>query len=222
MKSFAGILALAVLLAAPRAAGASTINFDCGTCGSHNTSFDITYSLVNSLTNTYLLTITATYQPPGAGVPDFSFINDVSFKLNEVTYQNGTPTLQSGPAEDVWTLIEGGISSGGCNGEGNGFYCLKSTGSGAARGGAGSTDSWVVFLDLASALGPSQAMSFKVQFTDANGNKVGDLISEEAFATSSAALPLTETPEPATLILVGAGFLFAARRLRRRGGQTRV
>jgi len=216
------ILAAAVVLGllAPRAANASSINFNCGTCGNHNTSFDITYALVNAGTNTYDLTIVATYQPTGAGAPDFVYLNDVAFKLDNVSYDSN-PTYVSGPAEDTWTLILGGLGSSGCNGSGAGFFCFRSTGFGATHGAAGTTDTWVARLDLQAPLGNSVPLSLKAQFTNSDGAKVGSLISDdgtgylhfdECNGPCSTEVPV---PEPTTLALFGGGLVLAAAQLRR-------
>ena len=214
------ILAAAIVLGllAPRAASASSINFNCGTCGNHNTSFDITYALVNAGTNTYDLTITATYQPPGAGSPDFVYLNDVAFKLEGVSY-DATPTFVSGPAEDNWTLLLGGLASSGCNGSGAGYFCFRSTGFGATHGAAGTTDTWVARLDLTSALGASVPLALKAQFTNGVGEKVGSLISNDGtgyrFEQECEGACGQVVPEPATLLLFSGGLAIVAARLRR-------
>src|SRR5690349_6783038 len=94
-----GAGAVLVCLALPVRASASTIAANCGTCGSHNTSFNISYSLLNDAQNIYQFVVTATYGSP----VDFTYINAISFKLDAYNdssdYENGTPTVV-GPAED--------------------------------------------------------------------------------------------------------------------------
>jgi hypothetical protein len=215
------LLAAAVVLGllAPRAANASSINFNCGTCGNHNTSFDITYALVNAGTNTYDLTIVATYQPAGAGVPDFVYLNDVAFKLEGVA-SDSTPSFVSGPAEDTWSLIFGGIGASGCNGSGAGYFCFRSTGFGATHGAAGTTDTWVARLDLTAALGTTVPLALKAQFTNADGGKVGSLVSNDGtgylrFEQECEGLCAQAVPEPTTLVLFGGGLAIIAAGLRR-------
>ena len=215
------ILAAAVVLGllAPRAADASSIDFNCGTCGNHNTSFDVTYALVNAGTNTYDLTIVATYQPTGAGAPDFTYLNDVSFKLTDVSYDT-TPSFVSGPVEDAWTMMLGGIGAGGCNGTGAGFFCFRSTGFGASHGAAGTTDTWVARLDLTAALGSTVPLSLKAQFTNTDGEKVGSLVSDDGtgylrFEQECEGICGQAVPEPTTLVLFGGGLAIIAARLRR-------
>jgi hypothetical protein len=216
-------MGLATLLV-PATSQASTIPFDCDKCGNHNTAFDITYTVINPALNTYALTVTATYQPDGAGAMDYVYINAISMKFEGLTFQNGTPSLISGPDGGPWTVIAGGLDASGCTGTGGGFFCANSAGDGAAHSGAGDTDTWVFLLDLTAPLGATQTVHFKGHFVDANGNKVGDLISDNFTATppgevdpncTTACTP-TAVPEPASLLLMGAGLSLVAARLRRK------
>lgn len=223
IRRFLLATAFALPLLVPNAANASTIPYDCGTCGNHNTAFDITYSLVNAATNTWNLTITATYQPAGAGVPDYTYINAIAFKIGGVTYENFTPSVTSGPDGQAWMVTPGGInnSGGGCQDNDNsGFFCADSAGNGATHFAPGTPDTWVFLLDLAGTtpLGATTAISFKAFFTNACGCFVPPILSEEGVATRTGELPLLplETPEPATLLLMGAGFVAIATQLKKR------
>jgi hypothetical protein len=211
----------------PTGAAASTIAYNCGTCGAHNVSWDVTYAVVNGALHQYTLNLTATYDPTGAGAPngwDFTNINAVAFKISGAGY-DATPTVV-GPAEDTWTLLGGGLDAGGCNGSGAGFFCANSAGLGAthnATPGTTTTDTWIFQLDLTSALsGTSVPGTLKAQFTDAFGAKVGSLVSEDATFTAACTVNCTvnqqdvPVPEPSALVLVGGGFLVAATTARRR------
>jgi len=215
---------LGLALIVPATSHASTIPYDCTKCGSHNTAFDITYSVINAADNTYEMTITALYQPDGAGAVDYTYINALSLMLYDVTLQNSTPSFTSGPDGGPWSIMTGGLSASGCNGGGAGFFCLNSAGAGAGHSGPGDSDSWVIFLDLAAPLGDTQKVHFKGHFVNASGQKVGDLIADDFFANTTdqpncGAGPCTPTaavPEPASLLLMGSGLTLLAARLRKR------
>ena len=80
-----------------------------------------------------------------------------------------------------WTVVAGGLAANGCNGAGATFFCLNSAGAGAGHSGAGDTDTWVIRLDLAAPLDATQTVHFKGHFVDANGNKIGELISDDFY-----------------------------------------
>jgi hypothetical protein len=215
-------MGLAMLLV-PATSQASTITYDCVKCGNHNTAFNITYTVVDNVAHTYDLTVTALYQPAGAGAMDYVYINAISMWIYDVNYENGTPTAISGPDGGAWTVQPGGLNASGCNGAGATFFCVNSAGVGAGHSGPGDTDTWVIRLDLDAALGDTQLVHFKGHFVDANGNKVGDLISDNFTATPPGFTPLCDgnctpqaVPEPASLLLLGAGLSLVAVRLRKR------
>jgi hypothetical protein len=214
---------LGLALMVPATSHASTIPYDCTKCGSHNTAFDITYTVVDDVAHTYDLTVTALYQPAGAGAIDYTYINAISLWIYDVTYENGTPSVITGPDGGAWTVVDGGLAANGCNGGGVTFFCVNSAGVGAGHGGAGDSDTWVIRLDLSAALGDTQKIHFKGHFVNANGQKVGDLISDDFFANttdqpSCGGGPCTPTavPEPASLLLMGSGLTLLAARLRKR------
>jgi hypothetical protein len=129
------------------------------------------------------------------------------------------PTV-TGPAEDTWNVLSGGIAASGCSGSGNGFYCANSAGFGARHGAAGSTDSWVFLINVSNSL-PNLAGviagSFKAHFVDDGGDKAGSLLSEAVtFTFDSPPPPGASTPEPATLIMFGTGLAAIATAMRRR------
>jgi hypothetical protein len=217
-KRFAGVLLAVVLLAvSPTYARAATILPNCGTCGDHNTAWDLTLALIDDTNNIYQLTALATYGSP----VDFGFVNAVAFKVDAfVNNFEAGPTV-TGPPEDTWNLLENGISAAGCGGSGNGFWCANSAGSGAAPGGSGSTDTWVFLINVNNSL-PNVAGvvagSFKAQFVSNLASKVDSLLSEDVSFTLDSPLPLPEAhaPEPATLIMFGTGLAVIATAMRRR------
>lgn len=219
-------MGLATMLV-PAISQASTIPYDCVKCGNHNTAFDITYTVVDDAANTYDLTVTAWYQPEGAGAMDYMYINAISMWLDGVNYENGTPYVVSGPDGGPWTVLPGGLAANGCNLAGATFFCVNSAGDGAGNTGAGDSDEWVIRLDLDAALGNTQAVHFKGHFVDEDGKKVGDLISDDFTATPPGnpnlncvdGLCTTAVPEPASLLLLGAGLSLVAVRLRRKAAK---
>lgn len=210
----AGFLFAALLLVGATDARATTILPNCGTCGNHNTAWDLTLALIDDPNNIYQLTVRATYGAP----VDFAFVNAVAFKVDSFTNQYDTNPTVTGPAEDTWNVMSGGISSGGCSGSGNGYFCANSAGLGASHGSAGTTDTWVFLINISNSLpnlAGAVAGSFKAQFVNFDGNKVGSLISEDV-SFSTPPPPSTSTPEPATLLMFGTGLAAIATAMRRR------
>jgi hypothetical protein len=216
-KLLAGVVFTGLALV-PSVANATSILPNCGTCGNHNTAWDLTYTLVNDAENIYQFTVTATY---GSTV-DFVYVNSIAFKFDSFPQNSNydsTPTLNGAPPEDSWSVVTGGISNssgtGDCDGTGNGFWCAKSLGNGATHGAGGTTDTWVFTLNLNNALanlGTTTTGTFKAGFGDINGNKFGSLLSEEGVTFGP---PPPSVPEPASLLLFGTGLAAVATAFRR-------
>jgi hypothetical protein len=215
-RLYAGLLFTALIAASATDARATTILPNCGTCGDHNTTWDLTLALIDDTNNIYQLTATVTYGSP----VDFEFINAVAFKVDPfVNNFEANPTV-TGPAEDTWNVLATGVNADGCGESGNAYFCANSAGFGAQHGAAGTTDTWVFLMNISNGL-PNLVGgvngSFKAQFLTDGGGKVGSLLSEGVtFTFDSPRPPDVNTPEPATLILFGTGLAAVATAMRRR------
>ena len=134
-------------------------------------------------------------------------LNAVALKVSSMLV--GMSLIDAPDGVAGWTTWMGGLNANGCSGSGSGLDCAYA-GLYAVTAPNG-TYSWVFDLTmnngaLFTALNSS---SIKARYTDANGVKVGALVSEN--------LTLTIVPEPSTGLLVGlGGSILAARRSRRR------
>lgn len=215
-RSVVGILVGGSMALVTADAHATTILPNCGTCGNHNTAWDLTLSLINDAENIYQLTVTATYGNP----VDFDFVNAVAFKIDAFTNNYDAVPTVTGPAESSWGIVGGGISASGCSGSGNGFFCANSPGAFGASPLSG-PDVWTFLLNvnnsLANVLTP--VGSFKAHYTIGDdGEKIGSLLSEAITLgpNETPNNPPSTVPEPTSLLLFGTGLAAAATALRRR------
>lgn len=146
---------------------------------------------------------TSTYT--GSGVR----IDNVALKVSAQTTSVSLVDAPGGQANlaNNWQWISGGLNNSGCSGSGSGFSCANDISpSGVAptlKPGSGATYSWVfdVTVDNGTLFtGPGEA-SIKARYVDANGNKVGDLVSEKITVPEASATVLLG------MALVGVGLL---------------
>lgn len=205
-------IALVVLAVAmsPNSVSAAPIGPDCSTC--HDTIWDLTYTVVDADEFIYDFTLTAT----GGANLDYAYIDAVAIKVasNDGAYE-GVQDLLSTPDGTAWVdpLLLGTLNASACNeGSAAGFACTSAVGTEPNGAAAGGTDTWVFRINLQDTPGllltGTDAASIKARFTDASGNKVGSLLSEN--------ITITQVPEPGTLLLMGGGAVAAAVTRRRR------
>jgi hypothetical protein len=133
-------------------------------------------------------------------------VDEVAVRRGEASRCDG---FVSGP---FGTVQGGGLSAGGCNGSGSGFFCSGGTGLAI---GPGKVYNWEWAITLASPgdlFTGSDAASIKASFvTPAGGN--GGLTSED-ITLQPGSTP--SVPEPTTLTLLGTGALGLAGVIKRR------
>jgi hypothetical protein len=192
-------------LAAGGAASADPIGpEDCSTC--QGAIYELLYDPIpvsGNGTTTYEITLridTSGYT--GDGVR----IGEVAFKVS--------PTLASVSLVDApggvgaWDEILGGINANGCQGNANnGFACAASTSDSVAT--VPGEHEWVFHVGVEA---PHELFtevwqaSVKARYLDENGDKTGDLVSEN--------ITLQVIPEPRTALLLCLGLATLARRAR--------
>lgn len=198
LKTLFSLLAV-ILFAAALPSFAGTIGPACGTC--QGGVYGLTYSTVSlnqgglDTYNVFLTIDDTTYN--GGGTK----INAVAPKIFSVVPTSET-LLTAPTALANWFTIDGGISAGGCDGAGTGFFCSgANTASVAAPASGIESWSWLVKVTAGSnLLTGAGAASIKVEYTDNSGNKVGALVSEPITLTSTSAVP-----EPGSYALMAAG-----------------
>jgi hypothetical protein len=193
------LLSLALLLgiSSSGTAAADPIGPDCDTC--QGSIYELVYNPVpigqdgDSTQYAIILRInTAGYTGGGAN------IDDVSFKISP-NLDGLVLTDAPGGAGD-WSTLLGGISAGGCQGNvNNGFGCTTSDDDSNATLPFAGIYQWQFIADVPTGtlLTDPFAASIKARYVDADGAKIGDLVSEP--------ITLQVVPEPGTLLLVGAG-----------------
>jgi hypothetical protein len=126
-------------------------------------------------------------------------IDDVAFKVS--ANLNGQTLLDAPGGVGNWTALFGGINAAGCQGNSSsGFGCATSDSTSVATLPFAGIYEWVfnAFVPLSESLktDPFDA-SIKARYVDANGIKVGDLVSE--------GITLQVIPEPGTALLLLGG-----------------
>jgi len=205
LKKLTFSLCTLAFVALSAAAHAATLS-GCGSC------LGSTYTITDSPTGTanqydIFLNVNTT----GYSGSSMDLFNAVSLKLVPQTSDISSVTLLSGPT-GFSSTVNGGISSGGCDMSGGGFFCSQDSSGGLAVGGSGDIYNfeWVLTLNSGSNLLLS-GDSLKASYITASGKNAG--LTSEDFNLSGTPAP---TPEPSSLALFGTGILGAASIFRRR------
>lgn len=149
-------------------------------------------------------------------------VGAVSVKISSGV-DNPPSTLVSAPGgASNWTVVLGGISAGGCSGSGAGFICAKDPLPNNATLPHTGTYTWQFQYGTTKALLLGNLASvIKVQYVNAAGTKVGDLVSEgitlQSCLGDCGRFPVgDQVPEPSSVVLLGSLVSYVGVQLRRR------
>lgn len=192
------LLAAAVgVLAAGRVASADPIGPDCDTC--QGAIYELLYdpTPVSSDADSTVYGIVLRIDTTGYS-GDGVRIGDVAFKVSPNL--DGVSVLDAPGGAGDWTSQLAGLNANGCGGGGpSGFGCASSLDDGNATLPFAGIYEWVFAADVPTGTLFTDAFeaSVKVRYLDADGDKVGDLVSEP--------ITLQVIPEPSTLLLLAGG-----------------
>jgi len=144
-----------------------------------------------------------------------SYINAVSVKVASSSIFADSMLVAAPGAANSWILGTGGIGANGCTGAGSGFLCASDGQTAPVPGGS---YTWEFHYATDSALALSALGSeIKVQYVDANGRKVGALLSEKMTLDCVGTCGNNSTiPEPTSMALLAGILAISGRAIRRR------
>lgn len=185
------------LVAAGRSASADPIGPDCDTC--QGSIYELLYNPIpissdaDSTVYGIVLRIDTTGYT-GDGVR----IGDVAFKVSPNL--DGVSVFDAPGGAGDWTASLNILNANGCGGGGpSGFACAASTDDSNATLPFAGVYQWIFGVDVPTGtlLTDAFAASIKARYLDADGDKVGDLVSEP--------ITLQVIPEPGTALLLVSG-----------------
>ncbi len=197
---------------------ADTIGPNCATC--NGASYTLTYnpsaisSDSTSQTFEFFYNIDVTgFNAAAAG--STVYLEAIAVKPSNNILDPSTMAFGPGGVAD-WSnpLITGSLNANACsNNAGNAFACAQAVSLGSFNQFVVGTSKTFSFgLDIRMGTGTlTTSDSIKAEFVDANGNKIGYLLSEGITAS-----PRVSAPEPTSLALLGGGFAALAMLRKRR------
>jgi hypothetical protein len=204
---WAVLLTLGALALMTTPSYADSIGPNCGTC--QGSIYTLQWALESTSGGNSTYDITYTIDTSGYNAGGL-YIDSAAIKVSS-SVPSATTTLDGAPGGiGNWTVVDGGINAGGCDGQGSGFECASSGGVLGAFNHVGGTLIWVfdVTIPTGNLITSSMGASIKARYVDANDGKVGALVSEDiTLQPSGGSPPPPPVPEPASLMLLGSGLL---------------
>jgi len=222
------VLAAGILSASTTEASQFAFNFCPGnaSCPADLTEASITFTTKDGTADVNDYSVAITFK----GTLTNTFIDMIDFTAGIDMAKPTLDTAPAGPSASTWTIFFDKVDNGqGCSTDGNNkmFACaVSATGNGPDFAG---TNTWIFSVDFDgnSLVSANSAVNLRALFVDANGGKVGSILSPDgkAVTTTTTVTPTTDgtpttsgtVPEPALLSMLGLGLAGAAYRSRRRG-----
>ena len=222
------VLTAGLLSASTTQASQFAFNFCPGnaSCPADLTEASITFTTKDGTADVNDYTVAITFK----GTLTNTFIDMIDFTADIDMAKPTLDTPPAGPSVSTWNIFFDKVDNGnGCSTDGNNkkFACaVSATGNGPDFAG---TNTWIFSVDFDgnSLVSANSAVNLRALFVDANGGKVGSILSPDgkAVTTTTTVTPTTDgtpttsgtVPEPALLSMLGLGLAGAAYRSRRRG-----
>lgn len=206
-------------------AAADPIGPDCDTC--QGATYTLESFLLNDNATEDLYAIRLTMNTAGlTTAPDPAVaIDSVAIKTTAQSdaWIGGLNLIAAPGGPASWNQLPGGLSAGGCDGSGSGFFCEDWVGAGVGAPVGGTlVFLWTGLIDPSDLKTSFLDASIKARFVNADGEKTGDLLSEGiTLQPGPDTSDVTAIPEPTTLLSLSLGLTGLATILRRRRNDER-